>query len=1266
MTASLQTRLNEIRHHVRRLLWLNGLSLIVSVVFGSALFIGFLDWLVHIDEPVVRFLLLSGIVISAFWIAYRYLILPVTRPLTDGEIAMRIERCFPVFKDSLASTVQFLEQKTDPSLGSPQLQQKVIDETISQLERCEIEDVVETRSVYKALSAAVAVCVLVVVVSGFGKSATALALNRLVMPFSASDWPRETVLQLLDTDFQPLKQQSQKPLQLARGATLELFVENVRGDLPEVVSMQYRFDSRETVTERLQQTTLVDNNGLSHDVCVVRFVPTLGSVKFRAVGADDNAMPWHRLEVVPPPAVENIQIQLTPPAYTGFEPQRLPTGVSHLDGLLGTRVEITADVNKPLQFGKLHVKDTLLQPVELLDDNRRFKTSFVIEEAGVYSYWFDLKDQQDFEDPEAPRYEIRGIADSLPKVYIQTPASDRNVTVDAAIPLRILAEDDLSLKDLRLQYRLSNMEPNQEESLRFPLENGLQKFAEVETIWELSQLPLAEGMQIVLHAEAEDYYNLNDEQHIGRSVSRTLTIVSAEEKKSELDARQSELLEKIERALQTQTHSHEQVRELQLQLQKAGQLRPEDIDLIKRVELDQKRVWSHLFNPADGAETVNRQLSAELNQNHLNDSQMEQRLQRIDEELQLLREATLPQIEQSLTRVRKGAQTARPLQEETSPSTQQSSGSTAPPTGKSKTKTSSPDSPPRSSTTSSDANDNPAKKNNRQHSRTTPQSTESQTASDSDSQITQLSRASENQAAALESLEVMRRQLSRWQSRRDLSAELSDLIGTQKTLNRESAEVGRETFTQSAADLTPQQQADLARLAERQRKQSQRLQTFRKKLDDDAQKLKDIDPSTADLYHETSDRLDDRKTVDQLRDAADRLERNDIGESTKQQQDALKDLNELQDLLRNSPASDAESLVRQLKQAEQALQLLQQKQEALRQQSEAANRQLDSEQRRQELNRLGNQQQQLRKETAATARTLKRLREYSPAESANRAASRMREAASQLERQSVPQAFQQQQQAAQDLQQAQRELARSRQLAESRQQDDLLKQLLDAIRDLAESEQEIIEGTTTLRDQLQKNDNRWSRSLLKSRKELSTQQDSLRFLTDALTERSQTVEVFSLAFQGASRLMRQVEHRLDERKIDQITIGLEANVRKRFLDIIATFQPEPVESDRKPQPGQPQNPQTGKQEKDDQPLNTVGISQLVQLKMLKTLQQDLIRRTADLNAVHQRNGKLSAEQQTELLAISAEQGHLSRLARTLTQEFVETLEALEQELQEEQ
>ena len=75
---------------------------------------------------------------------------------------------------------------------------------------------------------------------------------------------------------------------------------------------------------------------------------------------------------------------------------------------------------------------------------------------------------------------------------------------------------------------------------------------------------------------------------------------------------------------------------------------------------------------------------------------------------------------------------------------------------------------------------------------------------------------------------------------------------------------------------------------------------------------------------------------------------------------------------------------------------------------------------------------------------------------------------------------------------------------------------------------------------------------------------------------------------------------------------------------------------------------------------------MVQLKLLKTLQQDLIRRTAELHAVRLRNGKLSDEQQAQLKVMTAEQGHLARLTRTLTREFVETLEALEEEMREEQ
>ena len=62
------------------------------------------------------------------------------------------------------------------------------------------------------------------------------ALERLVFPFSARDWPRRTNLQILNADMQPLEFDEQDPLRIARGDTLKLFVENRTGRLPTKVS----------------------------------------------------------------------------------------------------------------------------------------------------------------------------------------------------------------------------------------------------------------------------------------------------------------------------------------------------------------------------------------------------------------------------------------------------------------------------------------------------------------------------------------------------------------------------------------------------------------------------------------------------------------------------------------------------------------------------------------------------------------------------------------------------------------------------------------------------------------------------------------------------------------------------------------------------------------------------------------------------------------------------------------------------------------------
>ncbi|MBW3541670.1 MAG: hypothetical protein KY476_15485, partial [Planctomycetes bacterium] len=652
MPPTLPDQLRRIKSRVRQLLCLYGASWLVVVVFGATLAVGFLDWLVHLDDPGVRLILGLTILGGGLWVAWRRLIAPLltVRRYSDIDVAKQVERRYPGFRDSLASTVQFLKDDASPQIGSPALQRHVIDSTLRQASRIDASDVVETRGVRRVALAATIVCLVTALVVGLNQVAAATALGRLLSPFSHRPWPRTTELVLFDAKFEPLG----RHLRVARGESLEIVIENARGPLPRDLAMEYRYGESEQARERLRRTTRRDAGGRSREIGVATFVADRGPIRFRAIGGDDDEMPWHVLEVVPPPELESLQATLTPPAYAGAQPERLPAGVGHVQGLVGTRVEIAGVAGKPLGSAVLRVKDD--PPVAVgPGPGRELKASFVIRDAGVYSWWLDLEDRQGFANPDAPRYEIRGIADQIPQVSIEEPASSMLVTPDAEIPLRISARDDLGLKLVRLVYRIGDS-PDIAASGRVlaePSERPLELL--VSESWRLAELSLGPGVSVVFHAEAVDWFDLGPE-HVGRSIPRTLTIVAPEEKRAELADRHGGLLDELEEALQSERRVWEQTGELIEQLDIVGRLRPQDIDLLKRVELDQRQVASRLHNPAGGVAARAERLQQELQANRIDDADMARRLKQLLEELQILRDEHLPPIDRELTRARKGAQ----------------------------------------------------------------------------------------------------------------------------------------------------------------------------------------------------------------------------------------------------------------------------------------------------------------------------------------------------------------------------------------------------------------------------------------------------------------------------------------------------------------------------------------------------------------------------------------------------------------------------------
>ena len=1249
MPHLLETRLSEVRRRVRQTLWAYGLSW--TTVFGlCALFlVGFGDWAFHFDDPGVRLILGLLILAGTAVVCYRFLWRPLVTRLTNVDLAVRIEDRYPDFDDSLVSTVEFLKTGISPHLGSPGLQQAVIRQTMARVERLDFGDIIQTRPARRIAAAALGVCIFAAVFVALNQSASAVALQRLFRPFSAPAWPRQTSLRLLSADLVPLEFDAEDPLRIARGDTLKLLVENRAGRLPSKIRFEYRFGDGDLQTDILRPTTLRDELGRAREVAPAEIVARQGPLEFRAVGGDDDTMPFYRALVFPPPQIESLQVTLQPPSYTGRPAEQLPAGAGHVQGLLGTRVTIEATVNKRLRSAILRIKDQEQAPTVLKEDQQHFTTSFVIAEEGVYSYWFELLDLQGFESREALRYEIRGVRDQVPEIFIDDPAADMLVTADAEVPVTTTAKDDLGLSAIRLQFRTGEAHASPEISIplagdpEHPFEGNTSPQQWTATYpWKLSELKLAPGSRVVFHTEATDAYvsdtNPSD-RHVGRSVARTLTIVSGSEKVRELAQRQAGLLEELERTFKLQDHAHDQIEELQVQLREAGQLRDQDADMLQRVELNQRRITGQLHNPGEGLADRAGELLDELQSNKLEDPEMDRRLSQMVQELGRLSSENLPVIEQELTRARKELQSnpASPAAGRSTEGGQPSSTAPSPEPkaaphpkpGTSKAKkseTPKPSSSPKTETGEQSREASPQK----------PQPERRPSGSLDES----LQQVAENQSAVLESLEEMLQQLSQWRNERDAAGELAEITSEQQQLNEQTATLGQQTLARPRSELAPQQQADLARLGERQRKHAERFEQLQSRMQQMIEQLSKSDADAAASLQQTLDEARKSSVAGQMRETASEINANRMGEAGRRQLQVMQQLRELEDLLLNRPETDTELLVKKLQQESETLQKLREEQaEQLRNSRQLASSE-PTPQQQEQMQKLQQDLDKLADEIDSLSRRLQRLQLRPPAESTRRAADRLRQARSDLDEDAVPQSQGQQQEAHDDLEQAQRELAREKREAEERLAYEQLEKMSGELQELAHRQDAVI-GEIRRLDDLHTTRGSWTRGQLKSLLELVKTQRDLQAETDRLASKVEAAAVIALSLQGAGRKMQRTADRLAERQSDRATQAMAAAARKRLGDILESLK-NPPPGKKKPQ----QDQQPGEGGGSDGPPGEM-IPSLAQLKMLKILQDELRQRTSQLAGDLPATGDLSTEQRQELDDISAEQGKLADLAREL-------------------
>ena len=1214
MLHPLQRQLGMLRTRAMRLLAVFGLGRVAATAMAGMIILGLVDYLVRYQDlglRVLSSLALAGILV---WNCYRYGYRILTHRLSDAELARRVQHRYPDLGDSLLSAVEFLGQKADdPTAGSAALRRAVIADTTARSETMDFSAALDRRPGLHAALATLFMGLLAAVLIVVDPLACRIAVARLVNPFGSATWPRTTHLKLA------------RPVdQVARGQPFEIEVIDARGaKLPSEVRIHYRIAGvKGTALEETERMRFLAGSMVARRENVSR------PFSYRVEGGDDQSLPWIRVQVVEPPLIESLRVLLEPPAYTLW-PSR--DSDRQIRALRGTRIHFLGQANRPLKSAVLSFQDGR-RIAAVLDDERRFHVPgdgvpLLVERS--QSYWFTLTDRESSIRQDSDRWEILAVPDNPPSVTIEQPAADAFVTPEATLPLRILAKDDLALKEVAIGFGRSDRPSPSESRLtiyrgpsreKVPVPFSPSAAAASATMagesrvieypWELARLDLRPGTEIAFYATASDY-----RPGVGRSDLRRLRVITAEELQNRIAGRESLILSELAQALKLQQENRVQVAIPAARLAAAGSLEQSDVDHLQGAALNQRQIDRALTGRGEGVVRHIGSLLEDLDRNKVDSPEVRRRMQGLLAQIARLEKEHLPSIGDELTTAIKAAQVA--LEEHPAACDATGKRGQAPfvqSTG-----------------------------HRPKVGRAVPAKGDCPLFPADPLVAAALDRAVKHQDQVIASLSQMLGQLSQWDNYRRFYRDVAEMVRQQEELARRALSTARTTLAQDPKDLQPQQVAELSFAARGELELALRLEQLQESLHQAGRQMADSDPLAAGTVADAATEIERRGISAAMRAAMDNLQRNQMGQAIQAQKQILQDLDELLDILAGRRQHELAGLLKSLTETATELNAVAARQAALTAEITRAGQQSDEAGRRHQLDELGGRQATLADEVRRMARHLERLLADRPGQATQQAAGQMDQSAAAARQADAAAANRFAEQARDSLAEALRQLKLRLRQMESDLSGEEISRREAQFTHLSEQQQRLLDETRALHAAA--TDQRpWPAAALARLEQLAARQQSLQDETLRLRE-SDRDGPFGLALAGAAADMEQAAGLLRQRQAGSPTQQAQQNTLRRLALALDAMRPEPAakpEAEGRGGQGSGKQGSTGKQ------------ITMAELKLLRSLQQEINRRTRQLDATYGALGAVDAAARREYGDLGRDQGDLADLVGRLLESSAES------------
>lgn len=672
MSERLIREIETLRRRLRRVAILRAGGWTLFLVIVAGLVLGAADYLFRFRESGMRFLLTGTWLAVAGESMRRWLLPALASSIQPIALAIWAEKVFPGFRGKLAAAVEFAglvsgDAAADGDLGeeSAALRAAALQEAELLLQSGPPPWPLPWREMWSALGLAAAAVLVLSALAWANPVATGTAAARLLNPFLHLPWPQRTHLEVQSYSDR-----------VAKGSTFEVLVREASGRLPDDVTIDYRWIESDSLPE---ESYVMERLGATarHRRENVR-----SSFAFRIRGGDDVNGEWHKVTVVEAPRIVQWSLRLVPPEYTGWA-EEMSDGA--IKAVVGTRVlpqgradrtlsKVTIEVSSGERFDLAIDRDgrsfalapakpdgsqsesATTQGVHSPESAARDASSpWLVRESGSYRLFVEAADGT--RNPDPPRWEIRAVVDKPPTAWLETAGRIRYSTPEAEVPLLLTARDDLALRSVqyicadpavpaefppRTVYQGTVPSPQREERM-----SEWEKWGESRSLragLNLAEINAAAGMTVEVRAVAEDYAGQTAE-----SASIALRIVDVRQLLDLTATDRNRILAQLSQLLELQRQALGDVRSWQGRVSSSAPLARLDAETLAAVELSQRRIGQALGDPAVGLPADIGRIVQELVVGGLGAHPDVRRLEELAESLRRLEQEHGEAAEQGLT-----------------------------------------------------------------------------------------------------------------------------------------------------------------------------------------------------------------------------------------------------------------------------------------------------------------------------------------------------------------------------------------------------------------------------------------------------------------------------------------------------------------------------------------------------------------------------------------------------------------------------------------